>query len=122
MTQLKGKQIGILVLAVLGVVAPAWTGTVNSFNQGDDVDDVQEKTDYSYKLLSETFRIEKESVVNRLDRQNKRIERLEAKLDRLLMTFTGEMPAPPPPPPEPETPKKLELPETLDKAMEQKSL
>lgn len=130
--QLKGRNIGILILAVIGVVAPAWTGTINSFNQGMEVDEAKEKvgqahekTDYSYKLLSEKFRLERDAVLATMKQQDKRIDRLESKLDRLLMTFQGEAP----PAPEPETTPeevtkadRLELPDTLKKAMEQKSL
>lgn len=124
LTQLKGKQAGIFLAALIGAVAPAWFGTINSYNQDDNVDQAHEKANVSYEILSGAFKVEKEAVWKSIDQQAARLDRLEAKIDKLLMSATGEPIPPPPPPPSEPKPKPnedLELPKTLDLAMEQKA-
>jgi hypothetical protein len=126
------------ILAIVAVAAPAWFGTVNSLNTTTadaakaHADQANEKAELSYALLKQQVEFQHKELSKRADDADKRLDKIERKLDMLLgrsHASAGSNPSsedvrePAPILPDTLEPKAAQLPSTLDAAYrEQKSV
>jgi len=88
----QGRKWGLIIAGILAVAAPAWTGAVQSMNSGSVAGqavaqsaEAVEKTQLSYELLNQKVTLEIAGLIKELERQDKRMDRIDGKLDKLLM-------------------------------------
>lgn len=87
-----GRKWGLIIAGIIAVAAPAWTGALNSMNTGAVAGqavaqsaEAVEKTQLSYELLNQKVSLEIAGIIKELERQDKRLDKLEVKLDKLLI-------------------------------------
>lgn len=87
-----GRKWGYIIAGILAVAAPAWTGALNSMGTGAVADqavsqsfEAIEKSSLTYELLAQKQQMDNEGIIKELERHEKRMDKIEEKLDRLLL-------------------------------------
>jgi len=78
-------------ITTVAVIGPAWTGMINSFNT-NGVESAHAravkadtKADLGFELLSQKVALESKQTSERLDRVEKQLDKLDTKMDSLLL-------------------------------------